>query len=145
MTDAPETDPTDLAGAVLTMHGRLRRTLLASKSDDVTASQTAALGRLLRHGPATIADLARAEGVRPQSMGATVQALVDLGLAERQADPTDGRRAIVSATAAGRARPPGPPGPRAHPMLAERLAALPEADRRVVARAMDLLGPIVDP
>ncbi|MCS5492785.1 MarR family winged helix-turn-helix transcriptional regulator [Curtobacterium flaccumfaciens] len=144
MTDAPETDPTDLADAVLTMHGRLRRSLLASKSDDVTASQTAALGRLLRHGAATIADLARAEGVRPQSMGATVQALVDLGLAERQADPTDGRRSIVSATAAGRDARQTAWAARNHE-LAERLATLPEADRRVVARAMDLLGPIVDP
>ncbi|MBO9051433.1 MarR family winged helix-turn-helix transcriptional regulator [Curtobacterium flaccumfaciens] len=144
MTDAPETDPTDLADAVLTMHGRLRRSLLASKSDDVTASQTAALGRLLRYGPATIADLARAEGVRPQSMGATVQALVDLGLAERQPDPTDGRRSIVSATAAGRDARQAAWAAR-NRELAERLATLPEADRRVVARAMDLLGPIVDP
>lgn len=144
MTDAPETDPTDLADAVLTMHGRLRRSLLASKSDDVTASQTAALGRLLRYGPATIADLARAEGVRPQSMGATVQALVDLGLAERQADPTDGRRSIVSATAAGRDARQAAWAAR-NRELTERLATLPEADRRVVARAMDLLGPIVDP
>lgn len=144
MTDAPETDPTDLADAVLTMHGRLRRSLLASKSDDVTASQTAALGRLLRYGPATIADLARAEGVRPQSMGATVQALVDLGLAERQPDPTDGRRSIVSATAAGRDARQAAWGAR-NRELAERLATLPEADRRVVARAMDLLGPVVDP
>lgn len=144
MTDAPETDPTDLADAVLTMHGRLRRSLLASKSDDVTASQTAALGRLLRYGPATIADLARAEGVRPQSMGATVQALVDLGLAERQPDPTDGRRSIVSATAAGRDARQTAWAAR-NRELAERLATLPETDRRVVARAMDLLGPIVDP
>lgn len=144
MTDAPEIDPTDLADAVLTMHGRLRRSLLASKSDDVTASQTAALGRLLRYGPATIADLARAEGVRPQSMGATVQALVDLGLAERQPDPTDGRRSIVSATAAGRDARQAAWAAR-NRELTERLATLPEADRRVVARAMDLLGPIVDP
>lgn len=144
MTDAPETDPTDLADAVLTMHGRLRRSLLVSKSDDVTASQTAALGRLLRYGPATIADLARAEGVRPQSMGATVQALVDLGLAERQPDPTDGRRSIVSATAAGRDARQTAWAAR-NRELAERLATLPEADRRVVARAMDLLGPVVDP
>ena len=144
MTDAPEPDPTDLADAVLTMNGRLRRSLLVSKSDDVTASQTAALGRLLRYGPATIADLARAEGVRPQSMGATVQALVDLGLAERQPDPTDGRRSIVSATAAGREARQTAWAAR-NRELAERLATLPEADRHVVARAMDLLGPIVDP
>ncbi|QZQ55152.1 MarR family transcriptional regulator [Curtobacterium sp. TC1] len=144
MTDASETDATDLADAVLTMHGRLRRSLLASKADEVTASQTAALGRLLRYGPATVADLARAEGVRPQSMGATVQALVDLGLAERQADPTDGRRSIVSATDAGAAARQATWATR-NRELADRLATLSEADRRVVARAMAVLGPIVDP
>lgn len=144
MTDAPETDATDLADAVLTMHGRLRRSLLASKADEVTASQTAALGRLLRYGPATVADLARAEGVRPQSMGATVQALVDLGLAERRADPTDGRRAIVSATPAGAAAREATWAVR-NRELADRLATLSEADRRLVARAMAVLGPIVDP
>lgn len=144
MTDAPETDVTDLADAVLTMHGRLRRSLLASKADEVTASQTAALGRLLRYGPATVADLARAEGVRPQSMGATVQALVDLGLAERRADPTDGRRAIVSATPAGAAAREATWAVR-NRELADRLATLSEADRRLVARAMAVLGPIVDP
>lgn len=144
MTDAPETDATDLADAVLTMHGRLRRSLLASKADEVTASQTAALGRLLRYGPAAVADLARAEGVRPQSMGATVQALVDLGLAERRADPTDGRRAIVSATPAGAAAREATWAVR-NRELADRLATLSEADRRLVARAMAVLGPIVDP
>ncbi|MBF4615640.1 MarR family winged helix-turn-helix transcriptional regulator [Curtobacterium sp. VKM Ac-1376] len=144
MTDEPETDPAELADAVLTMHGRLRRSLLASKSDDVTASQTAALGRLLRYGPATVADLARAEGVRPQSMGATVQALVDLGLAERQADPTDGRRSFVSATEAGRSAREAAWAAR-NRELTERLAAVPEADRRVVARAMEVLGPVVGP
>ncbi|MBF4607888.1 MarR family winged helix-turn-helix transcriptional regulator [Curtobacterium sp. VKM Ac-1393] len=144
MTDAPKTDATDLADAVLTMHGRLRRSLLASKADEVTASQTAALGRLLRYGPATVADLARAEGVRPQSMGATVQALVDLGLAERQADPTDGRRSIISATQAGATAREATWAVR-NRELADRLATLSEADRRVVARAMAVLGPVVEP
>ncbi|WP_131824194.1 MarR family winged helix-turn-helix transcriptional regulator, partial [Mycobacteroides abscessus] len=91
----------DLASDLLTIYGRIRRTLLTGKSDEVTASQTAALGRLLRHGESTTADLARAEGVRPQSMGATIQALVDLGLVERRQDPADGRRTLVRATPAG--------------------------------------------
>ena len=42
---------------------------------DLTRSQTNVLGRLERGGPATANDLARAEGVRPQSMSTTVAAV----------------------------------------------------------------------
>ena len=134
---------TELADDLLTLHGRIRRTLLAGKADEVTASQTAALGRLLRHGESTVADLARAEGVRPQSMGATVQALVDLGLAERRPDPTDGRRTLVRATEAGTRAREYAWTTRTH-VLAERLAALPAEDRATVARALAVLMPLTD-
>lgn len=132
----------ELADDLLTLHGRIRRTLLTGKTDEVTASQTAALGRLLRHGESTVADLARAEGVRPQSMGATVQALVDAGLVERRPDPADGRRTLVRATDAGsRAREDGWAA-RAR-VLADRLAGLSDDDRRTVARAIAVLEPLL--
>ncbi|MBT2501831.1 MarR family winged helix-turn-helix transcriptional regulator [Curtobacterium sp. ISL-83] len=133
----------DLAEALLALYGRIRRTLLTGKSDEVTASQTAALGRLLRYGETTVADLARAEGVRPQSMGATVQALVDLGFVERRQDPTDGRRALVRATTEGARARQDAWSARTH-VLADRLAALPEADRDTVARAVAVLLPITE-
>lgn len=133
----------ELAGDLLTLYGRIRRTLLTGKADEVTASQTAALGRLLRHGESTVADLARAEGVRPQSMGATVQALVDLGLVERRPDPSDGRRTLVRATDAGsRAREDA--WTTRTRVLADRLAALPESDRATVARAIAVLTPLTE-
>ena len=133
-----------LAVDLLTLHGRIRRTLLTGKADEVTASQTAALGRLLRYGEATVADLARAEGVRPQSMGATVQALVDLGLAERRPDPADGRRTLVRATETGeRAREEA--WSTRTGVLAERLATLSDDDRDTVARAVALLAPLTEP
>ncbi|PCN48377.1 MarR family transcriptional regulator [Curtobacterium sp. 'Ferrero'] len=135
---------TDLASDLLTIHGRIRRTLLTGKSDEVTASQTAALGRLLRHGESTVADLARAEGVRPQSMGATVQALVDLGFVERRQDPSDGRRTLVRATAAGAAAREDAWSARSR-VLAERLAALGPDDRETVARSLRILEPLVEP
>ncbi|MFJ4219728.1 MarR family winged helix-turn-helix transcriptional regulator [Curtobacterium luteum] len=137
-------DAADLASALLTIHGRIRRTLLTGKSDEVTASQTAALGRLLRYGESTVADLARAEGVRPQSMGATVQALVDLGFAERRQDPTDGRRTLVRATSAGAAAREDAWSARSR-TLAERLAALSPDDRETVARSLRILEPLVEP
>jgi DNA-binding MarR family transcriptional regulator len=65
-------------------------------------SQT--LARLVRETPTTSADLARAEGISAQSMGATVASLESQGLVERRRDPGDGRRILLVATAAGRRR-----------------------------------------
>ncbi|WIB77180.1 winged helix DNA-binding protein [Curtobacterium sp. MCPF17_002] len=136
-------DSVELAGELLTLYGRIRRTTLVGKVDEVTASQSAALGRLVRDGATTTADLARAEGVRPQSMGATIQALVDLGLVDREQDPTDGRRTIVSATDAGRAAREDSHRSRTR-LLAERLAALDPDDRATVARSIAVLRPLVE-
>ena len=46
--------------------------------------------RLEKDGPATASSLARAEGMRPQSMGAVVAALESAGLMRGAPDPTDG-------------------------------------------------------
>lgn len=140
--DSP--DATELASDLLTITGRIRRTLLTGKSDEVTASQTAALGRLLRHGESTVADLARAEGVRPQSMGATIQALVDLGLVERRPDPADGRRTLVRATAAGATARQDAWSARSR-VLADRLGTLSPEDRETVSRSLAILEPLVEP
>jgi DNA-binding MarR family transcriptional regulator len=136
-------EPADLASELLALHGRIRRTTLVGKPDEVTASQSAALGRLVRDGATTTAELARAEGVRPQSMGATIQVLVDLGFVAREQDPTDGRRTIVTATAAGRAVREDSLRSRTR-MLAERLAALDPDDRAVLARSFAILRPLVE-
>jgi DNA-binding MarR family transcriptional regulator len=45
-----------------------------------------------------VTTLARAEGVRPQSMGATVSALQEAGLVSGTPDPTDGRQVMLSLT-----------------------------------------------
>jgi len=69
--------------------------------DELTLSESAALARLDRGGPATAAALARAEQISPQSMGATLAALEARGLIERTPDPEDGRRVILSLNDAG--------------------------------------------
>ena len=69
---------------------------------DMTLSQISVLGRLDRDGPATVTSLARAVGVRPQSMGATVSALETTGLVSGAPDPNDGRQTIWSLTPACR-------------------------------------------
>lgn len=65
---------------------------------DVTPSQAAVLSRLERDGPATVSSLARAEGMRPQSMAATVQALSEAQLVAGSPDPLDRRQTILSLT-----------------------------------------------
>ena len=69
---------------------------------DYTWSQISALIRLERDGPTTVSALARAEGVRQQSMGATISALQNAGLVKGFPDPADGRQTILSLTDACR-------------------------------------------
>jgi DNA-binding MarR family transcriptional regulator len=88
-----------LAGEIRVLLGRLRRRLREeAHPGDLTPSQVAVLSRLDRSGPATVTTLARDEGVRPQSMGATVSALEAAGLVCGTTDPTDGRQTILSLT-----------------------------------------------
>ena len=64
-------------------------------------TQKAVLSRLEKDGPATSADLARAEGVKPQSMGTALALLEKMGLVERKAHPTDGRQINIKLTTKG--------------------------------------------
>lgn len=83
--------------------GRLRRRLREHHDRaELTASQTGVLSRLDREGPATASELAAAEGVRPQSVALSIQALEERGFVARTPDPHDGRRQIVAVTPAGR-------------------------------------------
>jgi DNA-binding MarR family transcriptional regulator len=89
-----------LASELRVVLGQLLRRLRAEHRFPI--SQGTVLGRLDREGPQAVSDLAAAERVRPQSMAQTVSDLEDDGLVERRPDPSDGRRASVSLTAAGR-------------------------------------------
>ncbi|HMH66615.1 MAG TPA: MarR family transcriptional regulator [Pinirhizobacter sp.] len=87
---------------LLLAHGQLSRRLRTeSATHELSWTQLAVMARLATEGPSTIADLARAEMVRPQSMGGTVAFLEELGLVGRQAHPTDGRQYLVNLTEAG--------------------------------------------
>ena len=93
-------DTAPLASELRVVLGQLLRRLRAEHRFPI--SQGTVLGRLDREGPRAVSDLAAAERVRPQSMAQTVGDLEDDGLVERRPDPSDGRRASVSLTAAGR-------------------------------------------
>ena len=68
---------------------------------EFSQTQKAVLVRLEKNGPATSADLARAEGVSPQSMSTALGLLEKMGLVERKAHPTDGRQINIKLTARG--------------------------------------------
>lgn len=92
-----------LAGELRVLIGKLKRRLRQEVHlGDLTWSQVSVLGHLERNGPATVTELARAEGVRPQSMGATVSVLQAAGLVSGTPHPTDGRQTVLSLTTACR-------------------------------------------
>jgi DNA-binding MarR family transcriptional regulator len=81
----------------------VRRVRAAAAAQELSLTEAAVLARLAKDGPATTADLARAESMKPQSMGATVAALEEMGLVERKPHPTDGRQVNIELTAKGAA------------------------------------------
>jgi DNA-binding MarR family transcriptional regulator len=81
----------------------VRRVRAATAAQELSWGESAVLGRLARGGPATTAELARAEAVKPQSMGTTIAALAAKGLVQRRPHPTDGRRIHIQLTAQGAA------------------------------------------
>ena len=87
----------DLATQLRAILGRLKRRLREQGGhEDLTPSQISVLLRLESHGPDTVSSLARAEGVRPQSMSAIVTGLQEAGLVSGTPDPSDGRKTLMS-------------------------------------------------
>ncbi len=95
---ASEAQAADLMQAVGVL---LRRVRGEAGSVGLGWSLAAVLGRLDRTGPMTTAELARAELVKPQSMGSFLAELEQDGLVRRDPHPTDGRQILFSLTEAG--------------------------------------------
>jgi DNA-binding MarR family transcriptional regulator len=103
MRDQGTTHASVVAGELRVVLGQLvRRLREQADGSDLTRSQASVLGRLDRDGPATATVLARAEGLRPQSMGTIVAALAAAGLVAGSLDPKDGRKTILSLTQTAR-------------------------------------------
>ena len=88
-----------LAAEIRTLGGKLKRRLREHGGrHDLTPSQVSVLLRLEKDGSATVSNLARAEGMRPQSMKAVVAPLQEVGLVRGAPDPSDGRQTLMSLT-----------------------------------------------
>jgi DNA-binding MarR family transcriptional regulator len=101
-SQTPEsTQLTSLAGELRVVVAKLNRRLREqAHAGDFTNAQKSVLLWLERNGPATVSMLARAEGVRPQSMRITVSALEAAGVVSGKPDPEDGRQTFLSLTPA---------------------------------------------
>jgi DNA-binding MarR family transcriptional regulator len=142
---ADRTAAPSLAAELRSLISKMRRRLREQADvGDLTPSQTSAWIRLERDGPLTVSALARAEGVRPQSMGATIAVLQDAGLVNGAPDPADGRQTILTVTARSRERVAA--GRAAQQDWLTRVIdrELTPQERLELARAIDLLRRIAD-
>jgi len=134
------------AGDVRVVIGRLRRRLRElAETEGLTPSQQSVVSRLDKQGAASASDLAAAERVRPQSMAATVAVLMELGFVERTPDPEDGRRQLISLTAAGRKRLQGDRQARQEWLAKALQDKCTEAQRQTIIEALALLDAVTQP
>ena len=118
---------------------RLARRMRAERAEtSLTLTQLAALATLERHGSLTPGELAAQERVQPPSMTRVVASLQDAGLVRRSPHPSDGRQVLLEVTPAAVALL-REDRRRREAWLAQRLAELDDDDRRVLARAAEVL------
>jgi DNA-binding MarR family transcriptional regulator len=87
----------NLAAQLRTSFTRLKRRLREQGArGDLKPSQVAVVLRLESEGAVTVSGLARAEGMRPQSMSSIIVSLQELGLVDSAPDPSDGRQTLMS-------------------------------------------------
>jgi DNA-binding MarR family transcriptional regulator len=138
-------DAASLAAELHALNGKLKRKLREQASaGDLTPSQSAVLRHLGRNGPTTVTALAKMEGVRPQSMGATVAGLEALGLVKGSPDVKDGRQTILSLTPACRDMIRTGRAARQDWLLRAIQSKLSADEQAQLAFSLRLLGRIVD-
>jgi DNA-binding MarR family transcriptional regulator len=130
-----EADVIDFAQAIGLL---VRRTRAASASQELSWTEIAVMARLAKEGPATIAELARAEGMKPQSMGTTIAALEEIGMVERKPHPTDGRQMNIELTAKGAAVRKSV-GDAKLTWLAKAIAELDEQEQQTLFKAGEIV------
>jgi len=130
-----EPDVTELIQAIGLL---MRRVRAAAASHELSLTESAVLVRLAKYGPATAADLARAEGMKPQSMGTTIATLEEADLVERKPHPTDGRQMTIAVTAKGIAVRNSMKQAK-HTWLAQAISQLDKKDQEMLFAAGEII------
>ncbi len=112
----------------------VRRVRAAAASHELSLTEAAVMARLSRDGPRTTAELARAEGMKPQSMGTTIASLEEMGIVERKPHPTDGRQVNLELTAKGAAIRKSA-GDQKRTWLAQAIGQLDEHEQQTLFKA----------
>jgi DNA-binding MarR family transcriptional regulator len=121
----------------------VRRMRSAASAHELSLTEAAVMARLAKQGPQTTADLARAESMKPQSMGTTVAALEEMGMVERKPHPTDGRQVNIELTAKGAAiRKSAKDAKRT--WLAQAVAQLDRQDQATLFAAGEIIKHLVE-
>jgi DNA-binding MarR family transcriptional regulator len=136
---ALDTAVNDFAQAI----GLLVRRMRSAASHGLSLTEAAVLARLAKDGPATTADLARAESMKPQSMGTTIAALEEMGLVERKPHQTDGRQVNIELTVKGAAVRKSA-GDAKRTWLGQAIAQLDEQERETLFKAGQIIKRLVE-
>ena len=143
--DPESTAASALAAELRIVIGALRRRFREQADEgDLTSAQKSVLLRLERDGPTTRSALARAEAMRPQSMGAIIAALEAAGHVAGAPDPSDGRQTILSLTAHFRDRVSAARTARKDWLLRVLQARLTAQEQRQLAGAVELLERLLE-
>jgi DNA-binding MarR family transcriptional regulator len=122
---------------------RTSRRLRQEAGNELSPSQVAALATRDRHGPLSPSQLALREQIKRPTATRVIGRLVDAGYAERTADPTDKRGALVTPTAEGKALLKRVRA-RKTAYLADRLHELDAEDAAALERAADVLERLLE-
>jgi DNA-binding MarR family transcriptional regulator len=137
--------PAILAQDLRALLSKLKRRLRdQSQVGDLTPSQVSVLLRLEKDGLATTSNLARAEGMRPQSMAPVVAALESADMIAGAPDPADGRQTLLALTSACRKWMEKSRAARLDWLTRTLQSKLSPGEIDEVAKAVELLERLVD-
>jgi DNA-binding MarR family transcriptional regulator len=127
------------------MIGQFRRKLKEQGDPgDFSLAQTGALKHLMEHPAMTGSELAKAEGMKPQSMGAILASLEERGTVSSAPDPSDGRKTLWSLSEDAR-RTIAETRAMKEDWLARTIQSrLSESEQQELARGVELLGRLLE-
>jgi DNA-binding MarR family transcriptional regulator len=139
----------DLRSVVVELRGMIGqfRRKLKEQGDpgDFSLAQTGALKHLMEQQAMTGTELAQAEGMKPQSMGAILASLEERGTVTSAPDPSDGRKTLWSLSAGARRTITETRALKEDWLARTIRSKLSDAEQRELARGVELLGRLLQP